>query len=158
MESSPSGRERKSLTGRESCDPVQRVESTGLPSVFVSICVVCRTAHRCFRSLSVAASLLQASLWPLFCRASENGGSSGSSTAIHERLPAVPEFGYGPQALEDALKEAHARGQKAMNGLRDFATLPHARYWRSTIWKTKISREPCSRSAKRTNCIQLILT
>ena len=82
-------------------------------------------------TLSVAAWLLQAFLWSPFCHASEDEVLTKPSDAIHERLPAVPDTGDGPQALADAIRDAHERaqsdaGQEAMDGLRDLATLYHA--------------------------------
>ncbi len=79
----------------------------------------------------VAASLLQAFLWSPFCHASEDEVLTKPDDAMHERLPAVPDTGDGPQALADAIRDAHERaqsdaGQEAMDGLWDLATLYHA--------------------------------
>ena len=130
MELSPSGKGWNSPVVGQSCRTAPRLETEGLPSAFVSICVS-RSAGRFFRSLLVAASVLQASLWPLVCRASESKVPSISRPAIGERLPAIPETGGRPQALADALNDAHVRtqsdaGQDAIEGLRDLATLLHA--------------------------------
>jgi tetratricopeptide (TPR) repeat protein len=83
--------------------------------------------------------------WPLlvfqvalaFIIASGNGHATKSADSLNsyapfeEHLPQVPDLSERPQALVDAIRDAHERarggaGQNAINGVRDLAMLFHA--------------------------------